>query len=508
MNEEVLRLEGIYKSFGDVDVLKDVYFTLTRGEVHALVGENGAGKSTLMKIIMGAYKPDRGKYILRGRETSFSTPSEAFREGVAMVYQEFSVLPSLTVAENVLIGRLPQKKGGLIDWEKANTAASRYLKLIGSGISPKRYVKALTVAEKQEVEIARAISYEPDILILDEPTSALSQKEIERLFEVIKNLKNSGVGVIYISHKLEEIFDIADRVTVLRDGKIVGSKKISEVKISEIIQLMTGRKIDESKGKLSEGKTAPADDEILRLEGFTIKGMFEDINMSVKKGEIVSIAGFKGAGKTELAKVLFGAFPGIKHYEGKVIINSKVINLRKYSPQHATRAGVCFVPEDRISEGIVPSMDVSFNITLPVLNKVSKAGVIIGKLVENLVTGVIRIVKLNPPDPSKIVKQLSGGNQQKLVIGKWLAADVNLLIFDEPTQGVDVGARADIYEIIKKRAIEEAGVVIFSSDLREILQVSDRILVMSKGRIKKEVLPSEVSEKQLVELLLSNEHRN
>jgi ribose transport system ATP-binding protein len=503
MAEFALQMTGVNKSFGGVKVLKDVDFEVYKGEVHGLVGENGAGKSVLMKTLMGVHHPDSGKYIVGGQEVSFHSPAEAQRQHVSMVYQEFGLVQYLSVTENILMGRLPSRRG-LIRGGQAREEAKRLLKMLGSNIPPRALIADLKVADQQEVEIARALSYDPVVFIMDEPTSALSHEEIRDLFSLVRSLRDKGIAIVYISHKLDEVFEITDRVTILRDGVIVSTDKTSKITPGTLMERMTGKKIAVEIHREPTGYAKPPEN-ILELQNFEAKGLFSDINLTVGKKEIVGVAGLLGAGKTELAKAIFGGLPKTIPINGKYIFEGEEVDIKSLIPAKAKKMGIGLVTEDRHSEGMISEQSVAFNVTLPALNRVTRRGVVIGRRVLELVRGIIKEVVLRPPEPNRLVKFLSGGNQQKVVIGKWLATQARLLMLDEPTRGVDVGAREEIYEVITQLARGGIGVLLLSSDLREIMKVSDRILVMHHGQIVSELLPHETSEEKLLALVLGEE---
>ena len=497
-----LEMLGINKSFGSVQVLKDISFKLYKGEIHALAGENGAGKSVLMKTLMGVYPPDSGKYLVNGQEVRFSSPADAQRQHVSMVYQEFGLVPSLTVAENILMGRIPSNKG-LIDWKSAYKKAEELLSALGvDSISPRATVASLKVAEQQDVEIARALSYDPAVFIMDEASAALSREEIGHLHELVKKLSRQGASIIYITHRLEEIWQICDRVTVLRDGAVFSTDNVKDTDIASLIEKMTGKRISgelERRGSASTGENQT----ILELKGFEAKGLFSDINLSVRKNELVGVAGLIGAGKTELAKAVVGALPKQAHLvSGEYLFNGKEVKAKTLSPVKSREMGIGFVTEDRKAEGLTVGQPVHFNITLPALSQITRWSLIIKKAAQDLVSLITKEVALRPPDPNKLVEFLSGGNQQKVVIGKWLASQVKFLILDEPTRGVDVGAREELYNVVRRQKDQGLGILLLSSDLREILSNSDRILVMRQGKIAAEVMPHETSEEKLLKLVL------
>jgi ABC-type sugar transport system ATPase subunit len=503
LSEIALQMTDVNKSFGGVRVLKDVSFDVRAGEVHALLGENGAGKSVLMKTLMGVHQPDSGEYIVGGQKIHFANPAEAQQNRVSMVYQEFGLVKSLSVTENIFLGRLPSARGA-IKWRMAKKQAVEVLRRLGSDISPDAIVGNLKVAEQQEVEIARALSYDPVVFIMDEPSAALSHAEMEHLYKLVRVLRAKGVAIVYITHKLNEVFEIADRVTVIRDGNIVGTYEITALNISKLVEKMTGKHV--SAEIVREDTYQKPVENILELQHFSAEGMFDDINLRVGKGEILGVAGLIGAGKSELAKAIFGALPKTYPVTGKMIFDGRDVPIKSLSPNGCKTMGIGFVTEDRQAEGIIAEQSVLFNTVLPAFRRIIRGFVIIDRLARNLTWGIIRDVALRPPEPERLVKLLSGGNQQKVAIGKWLAAESKLLILDEPTRGVDVGAREEIYEVVRQQANAKGlGVLLLSSDLREIMLASDRIVVMRLGRITHELLPHQTSDKQLLHLVLGEE---
>ena len=506
MTDVVLQMANISKSFSSVAVLRNVSFDVRRGEVHALVGENGAGKSTLMKVLMGVHKYEAGKYMVNGKEVRFSSPADAQRKRVSMIYQEFELIQSLSVAENILVGRMPVNAVGLIKWSNVYEQAKTFLDMLGANIDPRVRVSTLPMNKQQEVAIARALSYGPVVLILDEPTSALSIGEVKSLIDVVKALRDRGVAVVYITHKLDEIYLIADRITILRDGIVICSCETKDIKLSQMIEYITGEKINQSIIGKTEAAYHKPTENILEIKNLEVEGLIYDINLAVGKGEIVGIAGLIGSGKTELAKAICGALPekDSRRVSGKIVFDSKEINIKSLNPNTIKKKmGIGFVTENRLEEGIIPEQSMLSNVILPNLNKVSRRLLINGKLAMGLALNVIKGVALYPPDPRKLVRFFSGGNQQKIVIGKWLASDAKLLILDEPTRGVDVGARQEIYKVVRKQAKQGVGVLILSSDIKEILEISDRILVMRRGRIIAETLRHEISEDELLRLIFA-----
>jgi len=507
VDEVALKMNNISKSFGGVQVLYDVNFDVRAGEVHALLGENGAGKSVLMKTLMGVHRPESGDYLVSGKHVRFNNPTDAQRNRVSMVYQEFGLVKYLTVAENIFMGRLPSTRG-MISWGHTREKATEVLKSLGSEVPPTAVVGDLKVADQQEVEIARALSYDPVVFIMDEPSAALSYDEIGHLYELVNTLRSKGVAIVYITHKLNEVFDIADRCTVIRDGHIVGTYDITDLDLSTLVEKMTGKKV--SAEVVREDTYKKPKESILELSGMEAKEkdkmLYTDVTLKVGKGEIVGVAGQIGAGKTELGKTIFGALPKTFTITGKMMFDGGEINLKKHNPAAAKKMGIGFVTEDRQAEGIIAEQSVLFNTILPAFHRVTKGFVIIGRMARDVVRGVIKDVALRPPEPNRLVKFLSGGNQQKVVIGKWLAAESRLLILDEPTRGVDVGAREEIYDVVRQQVREKGlGVLLLSSDLREIMIAADRIIVMRQGRLTHDVLPHQTSETQLLHYVLGEE---
>lgn len=500
MGSPALTISAINKSFAGVPVLKNIDLEVGAGEVHAVLGENGAGKSVLMKILMGVHQPDSGEYLLEGRRVRFDSPAEAQRNRVSMVYQEFGLIQSMTVTENIFMDRLPTR-WGMIRWSLARREAARILERLGSDISPNAEVGDLKIAEQQEVEIARALSYDPLVLIMDEPSSSLSRVEIEHLYSLVRVLRAQGRAVIYISHKLEEVFALADRITVIRDGAVEGTYKAADLSPSALVAKMIGKPTGSETAE--RGVHVGAGGDVLELQKVSVPGLVEEVDLKVGAGTIVGVAGVIGAGKTELARAVVGALPAAAATRGTIRVNGRPIDIKSMNPNKARAYGIGFVSEDRQADGIVQTQSVLFNVTLPALGRVATAFMLIRRSARNLVQKIIDDVKLRPRDMDRIVRFLSGGNQQKVVIGKWLAARSKLLILDEPTRGIDVGAREEIYEVIRRHArMEGLGVLLLSSDLREILTASDRVLVMYRGRITGEVGPQDVSEHELLDMVL------
>ncbi len=495
MSDYLIELIDITKTFPGVRALDNVSMKVISGEVHALVGENGAGKSTLIKILAGVFRPDGNKSVIKiaGEEVELNNPIIAQECGVSVIYQEFNLLPYLSVTENIFLGRLPTKKSGIIDWKKANSNASEILLSLNLDIDPRTFLKDLSVAQKQIVEIGKALSLNARIIIMDEPSAVLAGEELNYLFEVIRSLKERGITVVYISHRLDEIFEIADRATVLKDGKLVGTLKIQDAEKSELIEMMIGRTLDETFPKSSNGTGK----KILEVKNISTKNLINNVSFILHKGEVLGIAGLVGSGKTELARALFGVD---SLTNGQIIIDEKTV--KNIDPKKAVELGIGLVPEDRKSQGLVLKLSIKKNITLPVLKFFTKIGLIKKNLEIKYVKDHMQALEIKAPGINTVVQQLSGGNQQKVVVAKWLGTNPNVFILDEPTRGIDVGTKKEMYNIIRDLAEDGAGVIMMSSELLEILGMSDRILVMHQGEIAGELKSDEASEERILRLAI------
>jgi rhamnose transport system ATP-binding protein len=471
----LLEVRGVKKSFPGVRALSGVSFDVRPGEVHALLGENGAGKSTLIKIVSGVYQPDVGSILVGGTEVRLSSPDDARRAGVATIYQELLLFPELSVAENIFLGHAPTAGAGRIDWRGMRAEAQRLLDSLEIGdLSPDQIVGGLTVGHRQRVEILRALSHNARILIMDEPTAALTEADVTRLFDVVRRLKRRGVGIVYISHRLDEIFAIADRVTVLRDGAYVGSRDVADTNVAELVTMMVGRRLE----SLFPKTVAPIGAPVLEALNLVRRPLTRGVSLTVRAGEIVGLAGLVGSGRSELAQTLFGMTPS---ESGEIRLNGESVRID--SPERARAKGVAYVPEDRGTQGLVRGMSVLHNFSLAALGSLSRAG-FIDRAAERRMAqrGVARFsVKTSSVD--EIAGRLSGGNQQKIVLGKWLANNPKLLILDEPTRGIDVGAKAEIHRLMCQLAAEGVAILMISSELPEVLGMSDRVLVMREGRL-------------------------
>jgi len=473
-NGPLLEMKQICKRFPGVQALRNVSITVCGGEIHALVGENGAGKSTLMKVLSGVYPPDSGEIYLNNQRVNISNLQEAQKLGISIIFQEFNLIPHLSVGENVFFGRFPQGFCGKVNWNRLFSEAEQILASLGISLDPHSLVKNLSVADQQMVEIAKALSLKSQVLIMDEPTSALTQKEIDILFALMKKLKSQGVAIIFISHRLEEVKEIADRITVLRDGEKISTAEAKDLTREEIANLMVGREMKTMFPK-QEAKIGRI---ILEVKNLFRNGKLDNVSFYLRKGEILGIYGLVGAGRTELARAIFGEDPIDK---GDILIEERPITF--YSPYDAVHAGIGMVPEDRSQQGLLLTQSVEFNISLPSLMNYANFGKINKKLASEEALKQVKALNIKTPSLNQKVMYLSGGNQQKVVLAKWLELEPRILILDEPTRGIDVGAKAEIYSLISNLAQKGFGVIMISSELPEILGMSDRILVMNKGQI-------------------------
>jgi ABC-type sugar transport system ATPase subunit len=471
-----LRMRGISKSFPGIKALSDVDLDVTSGEVHAIVGENGAGKSTLMRILAGVYQPDEGSLELGGEEVRLNGPIDARKRGIGMVYQELNLVPDLSVAENISLGNMPSR-AGFMNRKAVAIEAQRVLTALDARIEPGAILGSLTVSQQQLVEIAKVYASAPRIIVLDEPTSSLSEHEAQALFRVIRRMRQSGIAVIYISHRLREVIDIADRVTVLRDGRQIETRDVSGITAGEMIRLMVGRDIADVFPK----HVVPIGDVVLEARGLVRVGVFDNISLRVHRGEIVGVAGLVGAGRTEIARAIFGLDP---LDAGEVIVAGKPVSIS--TPRQGVDAGIAYVPEDRKRDGLIPALSVKDNISLSILPFLSTAGWIRRGAEKKVAREKVAELTVSPSVIERRVDTLSGGNQQKVVLAKWLATKPKVLILDEPTRGVDVGAKADIHTIIGKLAATGVGILLISSELPEVLAVSDRVYTISEGRLTAE----------------------
>ena len=489
MSDVLLSMEHISKSFPGVQALDNVSLEVRSGEVHALVGENGAGKSTLMKILTGAIPKDAGRILLDDVEVAIQDPGDALDLGVNMIHQELNLIPYLNVGQNIFLGREPTLLGGRIDWAELYERAQARLELVGIDIEPRAIVGDLSIAQQQLVEIGKALSRQARLIVMDEPTSTLTERETERLFELIRSLKKQGIPLIYISHRLEEIFEIADRVTVLRDGKWIGTQAVESVTHAELVHMMVGRDIADMFMK----EAADRQNIVLEVKQLSSANFLREIALELYRGEILGLSGLVGSGRTTLARTLFGA----EEIEaGEIWIEGERVSIR--SPRAAIRQGIGLVPEDRKEQALFLNMAVSENVTISALPKLSRAGFINFDQVRAHAKEFVNTLDIRTPSLRQRVRNLSGGNQQKTVIARWLVLQPRILILDEPTRGIDVGAKAEIHALMSQLAKEGVGILMISSDLPEVLGVSDRILVMREGRIAAEFSRSQATQELIM----------
>ena len=497
MNSPFLELENISKTFPGVKALNKVKFDIYPGEVHSLVGENGAGKSTLIKVMSGAHQPDEGGIIkINGEQVKISNPIDAIKKGISVIYQDFSLFGNLTVAENIVINQIIEKNKLLLNWKEIRIKAEKALNVVGIKINPNEIVDNLSVAKKQMVAIAGAIAHNAKMIIMDEPTSALSKQEVENLYRIIDMLKSKNIAVMFVSHKMDELFKVSDRFTIFRDGQYVDTVKSSDIDKKTLIAKMVGRDVN----ILNYANLSVKEEVVLEIKGLSKKGNYKNINLKLYKGEVLGITGLVGAGRSELFQTIFGI---LKADSGKIILEGEEINLN--SPWTALKKGIGYIPESRQTQGLVLEKKVSENITLPLLkNFTNKLGIINTKKQSSLVHDLIDKLDVRPKDENLTASQLSGGNQQKVVIAKWIATNPKILIVDEPTNGVDIGAKADIHKILRELAKNGRSIIVISSELPEILSISDRILVMRKGCISGEFKNSNLTQEAIMEKAVIN----
>ncbi len=481
MDDVLVLMEGIEKSFPGVHALTQCRFELRPGEVHAVCGENGAGKSTLMKILAGVYGKDAGRIFYKGKEVEVPTPRAAQDLGISMIHQELNLMPHLTVAQNIYIGREPRRGVQfMLDDKAVNAKTQQLLDMLHLNLDPRAKVSDLTVAKQQMVEIAKALSFNAEVLIMDEPTAALTDTEIDDLFRIIRDLRTKGVGIVHISHRLEELRQIADRVTVMRDGRYIDTVRTKEVTLDQIIGMMVGRTIFESTPEIPE---KPSEEVVLEVKHLNRGSVIKDVNVQLKRGEILGFAGLVGAGRTEVARAVFGAD---KIDSGEIFVKGKKTHIG--SPSDAVREGIGYLSEDRKRYGLTLGMDVETNVVLASLKKFLRAaGWVNTAKIHSTAEQMVKALSIKTPSLQQRTKNLSGGNQQKVIIGKWLTADTDILIFDEPTRGIDVGAKSEIYRLLNDLAQQGKSIIMISSELPEILRMSHRIVVMCEGRITGEL---------------------
>jgi ribose transport system ATP-binding protein len=491
MDTPILTLTGVGKRFPGVVALRGISLEVARGEGHVLLGENGAGKSTLINLLGGVYAADEGEIVFDGEPYRPRTPTGAFRAGIRVVHQELSMLMQMTVAENLMFERLPQRRG-IVDYRETNRRAAELLEEVGLDVRPTTQVARLGVAQMQLIEIAKTLVFESKLLILDEPTATLTSKEVDRLFEILRRLKARGVTIVYISHRLQEIGEIGDRVTVLRDGQLVATRPLAGLTIPEIVRMMVGRSVTDERAFRAD---VAVSGEALRVVGLRRNALSPEVSFSVGRGEIVGVAGLVGSGRTETARAIFGADPKIA---GDIYVEGERVVIE--SPRDAVQSGLCLMTEDRKGQGLLLGMSCAQNITITDLAKISRYGLIERDGEREAATGLVRDLRIKTPSIDQTVRNFSGGNQQKVVIAKWLFRGSKVLLCDEPTRGIDVGARAEIYELLWTLAAEGRGVLFISSDLPELIAICHRILVFANGRMVGEVGRGEFDQHRILSM--------
>jgi len=490
----LLEMKGIGKSFPGVKALQGVSLTVREGQVHALLGENGAGKSTLIKILSGAYSRDEGEILFEGRPVAIRGPEDAQALGISTIYQEFNLAKDLTVAENIFLGQLP-RKGLRVDWEAARQRARALLGRLGSSISPDAVVSTLAVAQQQLVEIAKALNRKTRILIMDEPSAVLGEGDLEHLFQVVRSLQAQGIGIVYISHRMREIFELADEVTILKDGRYVATKQVAGTTMDELVRLMIGRDLKDA----YPPRQAQPGEVVLEVKNLRRAKLVHDVSFQVRAGEIVGFAGITGSGRTEVVRALFGADP----HHGELTVSGTPY--RASSPTEAIRRGIALVNEDRKAHGLFLKLDVTVNTTISALKGLCRLGVISRARENALVQKMIQDLRIKTPDARFLVLNMSGGNQQKVILARWLSLAPKVLIMDEPTRGIDVGAKSEIYAIMNELTARGVGIIMISSELPEVLGMSDRVMVMREGTIVGQLQRSEASEEAIMKFAVGGE---
>jgi rhamnose transport system ATP-binding protein len=473
----VVELRDVTKQFGAVQALRGVQLALYPGEVHALVGENGAGKSTLVKMLGGIHQPDTGEILINGRPVALTSPLDARAHGIAVIQQHPFLFPDLDVAENVFMGRQPKTRFGRIDWRRMNREVDTLLRPLGVSFAATTPVRGLSVADQQMVEIAKALSQNARVLVMDEPTASLSAREVERLFAIVRRLREQGAAILFVSHRLEEVAELADRVTIFRDGGYVITAPTSELTTDQIIRHMVGRQLD----SLFPKEAAEIGEVVLSVRGLSRLGAFQDVSFDLRRGEILGLFGLVGAGRTEVARVIFGV-DGAER--GTVALNGRPVSIA--DPTDAMNHGIAYVPEDRHAQGLILTFPIDENITLPILRRLSNLTLVNSGKAEAIAADYAARLQVKSAGMDQLVSALSGGNQQKVVLGKWLATDPVVLMLDEPTRGIDIGTKAEVHRIISHLAGQGLAILMISSELPEILGMSDRILVMHEGRVSGE----------------------
>lgn len=490
-NEELLRVEGVRKAFGQVVALKNAQFSLKRGSIHALCGGNGAGKSTFLSILMGFIRPDAGEIYVKGKRCEFHQPIEALHAGIAIVQQELSSIPDLTVAENIWLGREP-RRFGFVDFKQLNRQTAELLTDLHFDISPSEKMRNLSVAEQQLVEIAKALSHaDADIIIMDEPTSAIGEEDAQKIFDVITRLTEKGKGIIYVSHRLSEIFQIADTFTIFRDGTFITDGPLADITREKLIELIIGREIKDEFAKFNE----PTDETIMEVRDLSRDDQVQDISLTLKKGEILGIYGLVGSGRSEFLDLIFG----IEHADkGTIKIGDRFLD--KHTPKDSINAGIAYVTEDRKDTGLMLGRSINENINIASFGAISTGGFIHDRKERARADDMITLFNVKTPDADQLVGNLSGGNQQKVVLGRWALIEPDVMLLDEPTRGVDVGAKKEIYKFMSEFALQDKGIVMVSSELSEIIGMSDRIIVFRDGRIAGELTAATATQTDLMKL--------
>ncbi len=495
-SEPILVLSNVSKAFNGTQALKNVTFELRPGEIHALVGENGAGKSTLIKIITGVHQPDAGEIILQGKAIRFSDPLDARQHQISAIYQEPTLFPDLTIAENIFVGNLPIRSPiGRVNWKYTFSEAAHWLNILGVRQNPHTKVRGLSIADQQMVEIAKSLASDAKIMIMDEPTSALTAKEVQELFITVRKMRDSGTAVLFITHRLEEVFQIADRVTVLRDGQFVGSNLIKEVTHDQLITLMVGRTLDNLFPKIDVERG----DVVLEVKNLSKMGILHNISFELHEGEILGVAGLAGAHRGDLVKAIFGVAPADK---GKIIVKGAPVKIR--SPQDAMKYGLAYVPSDRQHQGLIGSMNLTQNITLPILKEFARLTWLNQKQEEKQALESAQQMEVKAAGLWQLARELSGGNQQKVVLAKWLSVHPKVLILHEPTRGIDVGTKAAVHRLMSQLASKGLAIIMVSSELPEILGMSDRVIVVSEGRIMAEFSRAEATQEKIAAAMMAH----
>lgn len=486
-----LEMVGVSKSFPGVKALDGIHLKVRPGTVHALMGENGAGKSTLMKILTGVYTKDAGTVLVDGKEVNYKNPQEAEKAGIVFIYQELNVMFDLTVEENLFMGKEIHGKFGICDKKAMQKKAQEALNILGVNISPKTVMAELSVGQQQMVEICKALMADAKVIIMDEPTAALTQSETVALFKVIESLRKKGVSMVYISHRMEEIFELCDRITVLRDGSYIGVKNIPETNMNEIVKMMIGREI----GERYPSRNVKIGKEVLKVKELTRKGTFHDVNFSVRAGEVLGVSGLMGAGRTEIMQAIFG---NLSYESGTIEIDGKEVKIS--NPRQAMEHGIGFITEDRKTEGLMLDKSIRENISLCNLRRISKSSVISREAEKNMVAEAIKDLHIKCFGSYHECNNLSGGNQQKVVLAKWILTNPKILILDEPTRGVDIGAKKEIYSIINKLAAQGVAIIMVSSELPEVLGMSDNIMVVREGEVRGIISYEEANQERVMTL--------